>query len=102
GFNASERVFHGLWSANLETLTRQVAERGMNVIRVPVSTELLLEWRAGTPLENPNINEFANPDLAGMNNLEIFNHWLNLCEKYGLKVIIDVHSAEADNSGHVY
>ena len=102
GFNASERVFHGLWSANLETLTRQVAERGMNVIRVPVSTELLLEWRAGTPLENPNINEFANPDLAGMNNLEIFNHWLDLCEKYGLKVIIDVHSAEADNSGHVY
>ena len=25
-----------------------------------------------------------------------------LCEQYGIKVMIDVHSAEADNSGHIH
>ncbi|SCL13579.1 Aryl-phospho-beta-D-glucosidase BglC, GH1 family [Micromonospora nigra] len=101
GFNASERVFHGLWSANIETITRQMAERGMNIVRVPISTELLLEWKAGQTVV-PNVNTYVNPELAGKNNLQVFDHWLQLCEKYGLKVMLDVHSAEADNSGHVY
>ncbi|QGN48322.1 cellulase family glycosylhydrolase [Micromonospora sp. WMMC415] len=101
GFNASERVFHGLWSANIETITRQMAERGINIVRVPISTQLLLEWKAGQTVV-PNVNTYVNPELAGKNNLQVFDHWLQLCEKYGLKVMLDVHSAEADNSGHVY
>ena len=101
GFNATERVFHGLWSGNLETITRQMAERGINTVRVPISTQLLLEWKAGQTVM-PNVNLAANPELAGMNNLQIFDRWLDLCERYGLKVMLDVHSAEADNAGHIY
>ncbi|PZG21180.1 endoglucanase, partial [Micromonospora craterilacus] len=101
GFNASERVFHGLWSANIETITRQMAERGINIVRVPISTQLLLEWKAGQTVR-PNVNTYVNPELNGLNNLQVFDYWLGLCEKYGLKVMLDVHSAEADNSGHVY
>lgn len=101
GFNASERVFHGLWSANIETVTRQMAERGINIVRVPISTQLLLEWKAGQTVM-PNVNTYVNPELTGKNNLQVFDHWLALCEKYGLKVMLDLHSAEADNSGHVY
>jgi len=101
GFNASERVFHGLWSGNIETITKSMADRGINTVRVPISTQLLLEWKAGTFLP-PNVNTFANPELAGKNSLQIFDYWLTLCEKYGLKVFLDVHSAEADNAGHVY
>ncbi|NLU78290.1 cellulase family glycosylhydrolase [Micromonospora sp. HNM0581] len=102
GFNASERVFHGLWSGNLESITRAMAQRGINIVRVPISTQLLLEWKAGQTTAQPNVNTYVNPELAGLNNLQIFDHWLRLCEKYGLKVMLDVHSAEADNSGHVY
>jgi endoglucanase len=101
GFNATERVFHGLWSGNMDTITRQMAERGINIVRVPISTQLLLEWKAGETVV-PNVNLAANPELAGKNNLQIFDAWLALCEKYGLKVMIDVHSAEADNAGHVH
>ncbi|MFC7548137.1 cellulase family glycosylhydrolase [Plantactinospora sp. GCM10030261] len=101
GFNASERVFHGLWSANIRTITRQMAERGINTVRVPISTQLLLEWKAGQAV-TPNVNTYVNPELAGLNNLQVFDHWLGLCAEYGLKVMLDVHSAEADNSGHVY
>ncbi|GEL97232.1 cellulase family glycosylhydrolase [Cellulomonas terrae] len=101
GFNASERVFHGLWSANITTLTKSMADRGINTVRVPISTQLLLEWKAGTFLK-PNVNTYANPELEGKNSLQIFDYWLTLCEKYGIKVFLDVHSAEADNAGHVY
>ncbi|WP_407319360.1 cellulase family glycosylhydrolase [Isoptericola halotolerans] len=99
GFNASERVFHGLWSGNIENITRDMAERGINLVRVPVSTELLVEWKNGEAIM-PNVNTFANPELTGMDNKEVFDYWLGLCEQYGLKVLVDVHSAEADNSGH--
>ncbi len=102
GFNASERVFHGLWSANVTELTRAMADRGINIVRVPISTQLLQEWRNGQTVARPNVNTFANPELAGMNNLQIFDFWLALCERFGIKVMLDVHSAEADNSGHIY
>ncbi len=102
GFNASERVFHGLWSANLEQTTKAMADRGLNVVRVPISAQLLLEWSQGRTVAAPNVNTFANPDLVGLDNLQIFDRFLELCEKYGLKVFLDLHSAEADNSGHVY
>ncbi|MBT8227416.1 MAG: cellulase family glycosylhydrolase [Dactylosporangium sp.] len=100
GFNASERVFHGLWSGNINEITMGMADRGINIVRVPISTELLLEWKAGT-FATVNVNTYVNPELTGMNSLEIFDYWLELCEQYGLKVLLDVHSAEADNSGHV-
>ncbi|MFD2840860.1 cellulase family glycosylhydrolase [Populibacterium corticicola] len=101
GFNTTERVFHGLWSANITQTTKAMADRGINVVRVPVSTQLLLEWRDGQAIV-PAVNTHANPELAGLNNLQVFDYWLELCEQYGLKVIIDVHSAEADNAGHMH
>ncbi|WP_433789625.1 cellulase family glycosylhydrolase [Actinoplanes sp. CA-252034] len=101
GFNASERVFHGLWSGNITEITRSMANRGINIVRVPISTQLLLEWKAGT-FGTVNVNTYANPELAGKNSLQIFDFWLQLCEQYGIKVMLDVHSAEADNSGHIH
>ncbi|MFG3496487.1 cellulase family glycosylhydrolase [Streptomyces sp. NPDC047928] len=102
GFNATERVFHGLWSGNITEITRSMAQRGINIVRVPVSTQLLLEWRNGQATVPSAVNAYANPEIAGKTSLEVFDHWLDLCERYGIKVMLDVHSAEADNSGHVH
>ncbi|MFF8292278.1 cellulase family glycosylhydrolase [Streptomyces sp. NPDC016309] len=101
GFNASERVFHGLWSGNITRITASMAARGINIVRVPISTQLLLEWRDGRATV-PNVNAQANPEIAGKTSLEVFDFWLALCKRYGIKVMLDVHSAEADNSGHVH
>jgi cellulase/cellobiase CelA1 len=102
GFNATERVFHGLWSANIETITKGMADRGINIVRVPISTQLVLEWRDGQATVPSAVNTWENPELAGMTTLEVWDHWLALCARYGIKVLVDVHSAEADNSGHLY
>jgi endoglucanase len=102
GFNAGERVFHGLWSANLTEVTRSMANRGINLVRVPISTQLLLEWKAGQAAVPSGVNTYANPELTGKTTLQVFDAFLALCRQYGMKVLLDVHSAEADNSGHVY
>lgn len=101
GFNTTERVFHGLWSVNMEEVTRSLAGRGINIVRVPISTRLLMEWRAGAATTSGAVNTSANPELAGKTTLQVFDHFLALAEKYGLKVMLDVHSAEADNMGHM-
>ncbi|MET9800016.1 cellulase family glycosylhydrolase [Streptomyces sp. NPDC006368] len=102
GFNAGERVFHGLWSGNITDITKSMADRGINIVRVPISTQLLLEWKNGQATVPSGVNAYANPEIAGKTSLEVFDHWLALCKRYGIKVMLDVHSAEADNSGHVY
>lgn len=101
GFNCTERVFHGLWSAHFPTMMKSIADHGLNTLRVPISVELILEWKAGV-FKTPNVNTYANPELLGLTSLQIFDRTLELANQYGIKVLLDMHSAEADNSGHVY
>lgn len=100
GFNTSERILHGLWSVNLEDTLANIAGRGINILRVPISTELLYEWQQG--YESPaTVNESVNPGLAGATSLDVFDAMIAGSKAVGLKILLDVHSAEADNSGHV-
>ncbi len=101
GFNTSERVFHGLSTARMGDLLDAIASRGINVIRVPISTKLLLEWKDGRATVPESVNKSVNADLAGKTSLEIFEAFLAGSKDRGLKVILDVHSAQADNMGHL-
>ncbi len=132
GLNCSERCPHYLWSADCDDLLREVADRGINVIRFPISSECLIEWMNGTPQQlsgggmqaayNPptdmddgnggiikagtygSINkEFVEADGKTYIDTErAFDIILGKCKKYGIKAFLDVHSPHADNSGHVY
>ncbi|MGN0485231.1 MAG: glycoside hydrolase family 9 protein [Lachnospiraceae bacterium] len=111
GFNCGERLLHGLgWGADIRTVIKGCANRGINLLRIPVSTELLLEWKNGktTSTNFSNTQYYKdNPDLvnkdgSSMNNLQVFDKMMQLCKQYGIKVMVDVHSAKADNSGHNY
>ena len=106
GFNCSERVFHGLWNANMKNVVVGMADHGINLVRVPISTELLLEWKAGKKIK-VNINTNSNPELkradgSDMDSREIFDTFLAMCKENGIKVMMDLHSADANNSGHNY
>lgn len=101
GFNTSERVFHGLWSVNLEKLVEGVAERGINLLRVPIGTEIMKEWKAGV-FKPTNVNLSTNPGLQGKSSLEIFDRFLAVAKACGVKVMLDVHHPDQNNSGHTY
>ena len=113
GFNCTECVPHYLWSGDIDDMAKDIAEHGVNVLRLPVSTELLYNWMVGDPdpigSVNPNddpnypINvDLINPDGSTMNSQQVFDVLLAKCKKYGVKCFIDIHSPESNNSGHNY
>ena len=110
GLNCCERILHGLgWGVNMSKVLKECADRGINLLRIPVSTQLLLEWKNGeaktpdTPVDADGFNkELVHADGTPYNNLEIFNALISMCKENGIKIMVDVHSAEANNSGHNY
>ena len=114
GFNCGERFPHGLWSADVDELLSAVADRGINLLRLPMATELLMDWQEGVDDSdmisiNPKNDDgykfnpdFCRPDGSCMSSLEIFDVIMAKCKKYGIKILIDIHSPALHNSGHNY
>ncbi len=113
GFNCSENCAHYLWSADIDDMLGEVADRGINILRFPISSELLISWMNGTPNEVSSVSanndpyypinvDFCNADGSIKNSMEIFDIIMQKCKKYGIKAFVDVHSPDANNSGHNY
>jgi aryl-phospho-beta-D-glucosidase BglC (GH1 family) len=114
GLNCGENALHGLWSADIDELLSSIADHGINCLRMPISTELLLSWMNGTPNAVSSVSAgndapyyVINPDfLDSDGNLKdsegIFEVVVEKCKKYGIKIIMDIHSPAAHNSGHNY
>lgn len=101
GYNTGTNLFDGVWNCNLKESLAGIANRGFNIIRMPFSAELLLQWKNGK-YPSANYNQALNSELNGKNSLQIFDYVLDLCEEYGIKVMIDIHSANTDAAGHNY
>ena len=130
GLNCTENVPHGLYARDVDDMVSSIADHGINIIRFPISTELLMSWMDGEPQPvssvqasyNPpkdeigedgtvtpagkygNINkEFVLEDGKTLkNSMEIFDIIMQKCKKYGVKALVDVHSPASHNSGHNY
>jgi|GEM_PF-938864 len=100
GYNTGTNCFDGLWSCNLDTSLQGIADRGFNLLRVPISTELIYKWSQGQ-YPTANFNKAENPHLESLNSLEIFDYVLSLCKQMGIKVMIDVHCAKSEAMGHM-
>ncbi|MCM1308421.1 MAG: cellulase family glycosylhydrolase [Butyrivibrio sp.] len=100
GYNTGTNTFDGLWNSELVSTVKAIADHGFNLIRVPISAELINQWAAGE-YPKANYNNAYNPTLNSMNSLEIFDYFLKLAEENGMKVMPDIHSAQTDASGHV-
>ena len=125
GMNCTENVPHGLYARDAD-----IANHGINIIRFPISTELLLSWMDGEPLPVSSVQASYNPpqDEIGedgtvtpagkygninrdfvledgktlKDSMQIFDIIMQKCKKYGVKALIDVHSPASHNSGHNY
>lgn len=114
GFNCSENCVHYLWSADVDDVLQSVADHGINIIRFPIATELLVSWMNGKPNPVNSVSANAdpaftiNPDFCEAdgktlkNSMEIFDIIMAKCKKYGIKAFVDIHSPHTDNSGHNY
>lgn len=101
GYNTGTNTFDGLWTCDLNTSIAAIADRGFNLMRIPISTELIKDWSNGN-YPNANFNQATNSYLVGMNSLEIFDYVVGQCRANGIKIMIDIHSAKTDSMGHMY
>ncbi len=99
GYNTGTNTFDGLWNSRMEPTVKAIADHGFNLIRVPISAELINQWANGE-YPKANYNNAYNEELNSMNSLEIFDYFLVLAEQNGIKVMPDIHSAETNASGH--
>ncbi len=113
GFNCTESSPHYIWSGDIDDLVRDIADHGVNVLRLPVSTELLYNWMIGDPDPIKSIKpnnspsypfniDLINPDGSIANSQQLFDVLLKKCKQYGIKAFIDIHSPESNNAGHNY
>ncbi len=130
GMNCTENVPHGLYARDVDDMLSSIADHGINIIRFPISTELLLSWMDGEPLPVSSVQASYNPpkDEIGedgtvtpagkygdinrdfvledgktmKDSMQIFDIIMQKCKKYGIKALIDVHSPASHNSGHNY
>lgn len=100
GYNTGTNTFDGLWASDLNQSIQEIANHGFNVIRVPFSAELILQWSRGEYPE-ANFNHATNDYLVDMDSLQIFEYVIGQCRANGLKLIIDIHCADTNASGHM-
>ena len=99
GYNTGTNTFDGLWNSQMRGTVKAIADHGFNLIRVPISAELLNQWSRGE-YPKANYNNALNPEMNDMNSLQIFDYFLTLAEQNGLKVMPDIHCAETNAMGH--
>lgn len=100
GYNTGTNTFDGMWTCDLNTSLQAIADHGFNLLRIPISAELILQWKDGT-YPSANFNQATNFYLVDMNSLEIFDYVIGQCRANGLKIMIDIHSAKTDSMGHM-
>jgi aryl-phospho-beta-D-glucosidase BglC (GH1 family) len=90
GFETPSYVAQGLWAENYKTMMNQMVQLGFNAIRLPFSLQL---FQAGsTP---SSINTTLNPDLAGLDGLQIMDKIVAYAGQIGMKIILDDHRSAA-------
>jgi aryl-phospho-beta-D-glucosidase BglC (GH1 family) len=111
GYNVTTQCFDGVWSLNMHDALNQIADHGFNLLRVPMSTQILLQWKNQEP--DPymvKINTYSNPELSvdGVEGSEpkysfdIWNMAVDWCRENGIKIMIDIHCATTASNGHQY
>ena len=92
GFETGNQVPHGLWTRDYHSMLDQVKALGFNTLRIPFSNQMLASGAATS-----SINYNTNPDLQGLTPIQCMDKVIAYAGQIGLKVILDRHSAKADN-----
>lgn len=89
--------FYGLNKCNLEDSLDLLAKRGFNLLRVPISAQIIKDWKNGTYVNTSFVSTLENPRLDGLNSLQILDYTIKHLKKNGMKMMLDMHSSTKDS-----
>ncbi|HLG52071.1 MAG TPA: glycoside hydrolase family 5 protein [Chloroflexota bacterium] len=88
---------HGIWARGYRDMLDQIVQLGYNCLRLPFSNELF------DPRLQPNGIDFSlNPDLKGLNGLQILDRIITEAGQRGLKIILDQHRPTTDSQSPLW
>lgn len=97
GLETDNLAPHGLWARGYQGMLDQIVQSGFNCLRLPFSNELF------DPRLTPNGIDFSqNPDLKGLNGLEIMDKIIVEAGKRQLKIILDQHRPTTDSQSDLW
>lgn len=91
GFETSSYMPHGLWSVSYKSLLDTTKGMGVTTLRLPYSDDIFTPGRAPSGL-NTNVN----PDLAGLNSLQVMDKIVAYAGQIGLRIILDRHRPDGN------
>jgi aryl-phospho-beta-D-glucosidase BglC (GH1 family) len=87
---------HGLHVRGYRSMMSQMADLGFNTIRLPFSNQLFDSGSIPS-----DINFALNPDLQGLNGLQIMDKIVDYAGQIGLRIILDHHRSDAGNGPQI-
>lgn len=90
GFETDTYAPHGLWARNWQKMIAQMKSLEINAVRVPVCPDTL---RGVSP---KGIDYALNPDLKGLNSLEILDKVMAEFSKQRMYVLLDHHRPDCE------
>ena len=91
GFETSSYMPHGLWSVSYKSLLDTTKGMGVTTLRLPYSDDIFTPGRAPSGL-NTNVN----PDLAGLNSLQVMDKIVAYAGQIGIRIILDRHRPDGN------
>jgi aryl-phospho-beta-D-glucosidase BglC (GH1 family) len=86
GAESATKVPGGLWARNWQDMMDEMASEGLNTLRIPVSPAIL----DGKPVKD-GIRFDLNPDLRGLDALEVLDKIVDYAGDLGIRIVIDMH-----------
>jgi aryl-phospho-beta-D-glucosidase BglC (GH1 family)/cellulase/cellobiase CelA1 len=90
GLEGTTYAPNGLWARNYKDMMDQMKAQGFNTIRLPFSNQLFDPGSTPT-----SINYSLNPDLQGLNGLQIMDKIVDYAGQIGMRIILDDHRSMA-------
>ncbi len=88
---------HGLWTRSYKDMLDQIKSLKYNTLRLPYSSQL---FDSGS---TPNSIDLAkNPDLTGLNGLQILDKIIGYAGQIGLKVVLDRHRPDSGSQSALW
>jgi len=88
GFETNNHVVHGLWARNWKDMIEQIKGLGFTAIRLPLCPATLNNTGV------TSINYSLNPDLQGLNSLEIMDKVIDELDRQGFYILLDHHTSD--------
>jgi len=88
GFETNNHVVHGLWARNWKDMIEQIKGLGFTAIRLPFCPDTLTNTGVSS------INYSLNPDLQGLNSLEIMDKVIEELGRQGFYILLDHHTSD--------